>query len=297
MSVFGRAKLPDCLAAAMKKRLDYSLTHPPTGQTIPTGLSFGELKVSRLSFANSADETAALRVTVPIVVSVGTVNQYMDLVVLRSGRAAATLTLSRTNAPFDSALAERLSVAVADRLRGHGPTTTEAPAAVTTTSPVPTRGVVPMTPSTAAERSALAAASTALGRRWAAGNPNGTAQASGAPYLGGYTVGLNDGKTQYAVLVLNGKVVPPFGKTGDIVISGPFGSNPTMSPESPQQRAAVEAARAAIASRFPSATRGGIELYVVYFPVQPIPGTYHSVSVYATGGSAGSFARGGTEVR
>lgn len=128
MSVFGRAKLPDCLAAAMQKRLDYSLTHPPTGQTIPTGLSFGELTVSRLSFANSADETAALRVTVPIVVSAGTVNQYMDLVVLRSGRAAATFTLSRADAPFDSALAERLAIAVADRLRGRGPTTTEAPA-------------------------------------------------------------------------------------------------------------------------------------------------------------------------
>lgn len=120
LAVFARAELPGCLAAAMEKSLDFSLTHPPTGQTIPSDLSFGEVEVSRLSFADVADDTAALRVTVPIVVSAGTVNQYLDMVVLRIGRAAASLTLSQTDEPFDSALAEQLAVAVSDRLRASG---------------------------------------------------------------------------------------------------------------------------------------------------------------------------------
>lgn len=127
MAVFAREELPGCLATAMKRTLDFSLAHPPTGETIPAGLSFGELAVSRLSFTNVADDTLALRVTVPMVVSAGTVNQYLDMVVLRIGRAAATLSLSRTGSPFDATLAEHLAGTVADRLRGPGPAPTTHP--------------------------------------------------------------------------------------------------------------------------------------------------------------------------
>lgn len=163
-------------------------------------------------------------------------------------------------------------------------------------------GVSAIPAETAAEKAAVKAASAPDGRKWAAGNPDGSVgSAEGDAYLGGYVVTLNDGKTQYQILVLGGKVVPFFGPTGDLFIASPFqkGVNPTVAPETGQQRAAVEAAKASIASTAPGATRGGIELYRCYFGQQEIQQTqsYPNVSIYADKSLGITYAMGGTESR
>lgn len=165
-----------------------------------------------------------------------------------------------------------------------------------------TEGVPAIPAETAAEKAALKAASAPEGRKWAAGNPDGSVGAAqGDAYLGGYVVTLNDGKTQYQILVLGGKVVPFFGPTGDLFIASPFqkGVNPTIAPETGQQRAAVEAAKTSIASTAPEATSGGIELYRCYFGQQEIQQTqsFPNVSIFAVKSLGLTYAMGGTESR
>jgi hypothetical protein len=293
LAVFARTELPDCLATVMEKTLADQLANPDPGEPPATGLTFGTISVKRMSFPNVADETSALRVTIPISVETTTIEQYMDFVVMRVGRAGVTLTLAQAMTPFDSALAERLARAVVARLRGAA--TPSAPTTTTTTA-ANVGGVRAMKATTAGEKAALALAATDLGRKWAHGDPNKAAMAEGKPFLGGYSVALDDGKNQYSVRVLNGKVVPPFGPTGDIAIVSPTVGTPTIQPESDQQRAAVDAAKAALADRFPAATRGGIELYLLYFPVVDALGTYYYVATFASA-SVGTFAQGGTDVR
>ena len=182
------------------------------------------------------------------------------------------------------------------------------PAAPTTSaeepaSPAADEGLASLEPETDAERSALEAAATPEGRMWAVGNPDGSlGEAKGDPFLAGYTVMLNDGETQYAVLVLGGEAIPYFIGAPEPYIKGPYAPdiNRTMAPATPRQTEAFEAAKASLASVNPKATEGGIEFYRVAFPnvSTEVNGLdYPMVSIYAVPSDDLLFGMGGNEVR
>lgn len=164
-------------------------------------------------------------------------------------------------------------------------------------------GLAALEPQTDAERTALEAAATPEGRSWAKGNPDGSAgEAAGDPILVGYTVMLNDGDSQYAVLVLGGKAVPYFIGAPEPYIQSPYAPdiNRTMAPATPRQTEAFEAAKASLASVNPKATEGGIEFYRVAFPGSPLEVggmDYPMVSVYAAPADDLLFGMGGNEAR
>lgn len=165
------------------------------------------------------------------------------------------------------------------------------------------KGLEALEPQTDAERTAVEAAATSEGRAWAKGNPDGSVgEAAGDPFLVGYTALLNDGKTQYAVLVLGGEAVPYFTGAPEPYIQSPYAPdiNRTMAPATPRQTVAFEAAKASLASVNPKATQGGIEFYRVAFPGTPLEvggKDYPMVSVYAAPANDLLFGMGGNEVR
>ncbi len=162
--------------------------------------------------------------------------------------------------------------------------------------PAEKAGLTALTPETAGEKAALAAAGTDEGRTWAGGNSVNVGPAQGDPFLAGYMFVIHDATTQYQVKVLDGKVVTFFAGTPDTLITSPFqGYNPTIAPETDRQRAAMDAAVAEVAKTNPNATEGGLETYSVYFP-KVADGTYLNVEVYADT-SVGTYAMGGTDNR
>lgn len=164
-------------------------------------------------------------------------------------------------------------------------------------------GLEALEPQTDAERTAVEAAATSEGRAWAAGTPDGSlGEAAGDPFLVGYTVLLNDGKTQYAVLVLGGEAVPYFTGAPEPYIQSPYAPdiNRTMAPATPRQTEAFEAAKASLASVNAKATEGGIEFYRVAFPGSPLEVggmDYPMVSIYAAPSDDLLFGMGGNEAR
>lgn len=176
------------------------------------------------------------------------------------------------------------------------------PAATTTEPAKKEEGLAKLAAETDGEKAALALAGGDVGRKWAMGNSEGSmGTATGDPFLTGYVVTLNDGKKQYQVVVMDGKVVPFFGKVGNTYVEGPFvaGNNPTIAPQSKRQEDAVAAAKASLASVNAGATSGGIELYHFNFPMQDVGGaqTYPSISLYADAKVGDSPAMGGAEMR
>jgi hypothetical protein len=181
-------------------------------------------------------------------------------------------------------------------------TEAKKPAATTTEPAKKAEGPVKLAAETDGEKAALAVVGGDVGRKWAMGNSEGSmGSAQGDAFLTGYVVTLNDGKKQYQVVVLDGKVVPFFGKVGKTYVEGTFtpGMNPTIAPQSKRQEDAVAAAKASLASVNAGATNGGIELYHFNFPMQDVGGakTYPSLSMYADAKVGDSPAMGGAEMR
>lgn len=176
-----------------------------------------------------------------------------------------------------------------------GSSSSSAPDASATTA-VSGGDLVPMATSTEDEETALAMAMTPEGRKWAAGNPDGSiGAAEGEAVLCGYVVKLDDGTTQYQVKVLNGTAVPFFRTSGDAAIASPYDAYyTTVAPQSEQQEVAVTSATAALASTAPAATAGGIDSYVFYFP-KTDEGKYPHVEVYADRSQGLTWAAGGAE--
>lgn len=181
-------------------------------------------------------------------------------------------------------------------------TEAKKPAATTTEPAKKVEGPVKLAPETDGEKAALAVVGGDVGRKWAMGNSEGSmGTAKGDAFLTGYVVTLNDGKKQYQIVVLDGKVVPFFGKAGNTYVEGTFApdNNPTIAPQSKRQEDAVVAAKASLASINAAATSGGIELYHFNFPMQDVGGaqTYPSLSIYADAKVGDSPAMGGAEMR
>jgi len=184
-----------------------------------------------------------------------------------------------------------------------GPRTAAPPSGAATGTPEKPAeaGVKAIAAETEAEKGAVAAAATPVGRKWAAGNPNGSVEAQGDPFLVGYDVTLYDGATQYLVTVIGGVGVPFFGKSGQKAVDSPKDDyNTPMAAATTRQKAALAAAVDYIKDIAPGAQPGGIANYVVYFPTEPGPSgyIYQGVSIFANPADAASvFAMGGTQNR
>lgn len=297
LEIFGRAELPSCLSTIMTKLL---------GEELPAGMAFGTVDVKRLAIASDADETMAIRVHIPIEAEGTTIDQYLDMVLARVGRAGVTLTFSSTGSTIPGDFEQTVVGTVVSRLRGGDAERASGaePEAEGTGEEVATEAgaggsLRPMAAQTAGERAALKAAATTEGRRWATGDHQGTATAEGEPFLGGYVVHLTDGATSYQVRVLNGKAVPFFGPAGDLAIVGPFspGVHPTAPPETQAQADAITAAVVSLGAKAESIETGGIELYAVYFDPPGEDSSYFHVDVFADVTVFGELAMGGPEIR
>jgi hypothetical protein len=181
-------------------------------------------------------------------------------------------------------------------------TEAKKPAATTTEPEKKAEGPVKLAAETDGEKAALALVGSDFSRKFAMGNSEGSmGTAQGDAFLTGYVVTLNDGKKQYQVVVMDGKVVGYFGKSGYTYVEGAFApeNNPTIAPQSKRQEDAVAAAKASLASVNAAATSGGIELYHFNFPMQDVGGvkTYPSISMYADAKVGDSPAMGGAEMR
>lgn len=136
--------------------------------------------------------------------------------------------------------------------------------------------------STDGERAALSIAQGDESRRWASGDSVNGVPVAGEPFLVGYGILLHDGTTQYQVNVFGDEVGGAFGKTAEPrYIEAPFADfNPTTAPASAQQTKAFESAVAEIAPVKPTATQGGIEFYIFFYP--PLDEVqYPEVAIYS----------------
>jgi len=79
-------------------------------------MTLGDVTVARLNVSEVGDEVVAYRVTVPVNSGGSTVDVYVDLVLVRSGRAVAGLVFQSEFSPFFIEDTERYVAVAADRL-------------------------------------------------------------------------------------------------------------------------------------------------------------------------------------
>ena len=79
-------------------------------------MTLGDVTVARLNVFEVGDEVIAYRVTVPVNSGRSTVSVFADLVLVRSGRAVASLAFQSELSPFFIEDTERYVALAADRL-------------------------------------------------------------------------------------------------------------------------------------------------------------------------------------
>jgi len=102
VSALNGPDVPACLQGVYRDFVQDLIDNPPDqASELPEGTTLGDLTVARLNVTSVGDETSALRVSVPIVLKAGTtITQYIDMVVVRSGRALAVVAFNSTLSPF-----------------------------------------------------------------------------------------------------------------------------------------------------------------------------------------------------
>ncbi|MBV9663521.1 MAG: hypothetical protein JOZ37_06110, partial [Actinobacteria bacterium] len=106
IEAFKGAKFSDCL----KQSIDKEITNQASGAA-----TVGEPKIESLPAPSGADG-AAFRMTVPFSAIGLSTTLYVDISVLRKGRAVVTLSTSNGDAPFDSALKGELTSKLISRM-------------------------------------------------------------------------------------------------------------------------------------------------------------------------------------
>lgn len=104
---------PGCYGQGVKALLAERLV---AADDVPEGLEIGEPTFNRLSFEDLGDDSVAFRLTIPVSLQSFNVDVYIDLVVVRVGRAGITTTFQSELSPFDPDEAARLTQIVVDRV-------------------------------------------------------------------------------------------------------------------------------------------------------------------------------------
>lgn len=98
----------DCIAQEFQNFL---------AERAPTdGVEVGEVSINRMSFADQGEESAAYRVTVPLVANGQEVDVYVDIVVARVGRGGVTVQALSIFEPFPTEDLARYTEIAVDRL-------------------------------------------------------------------------------------------------------------------------------------------------------------------------------------
>jgi hypothetical protein len=113
------AKTPKCLSPALQTYVAYAAKHPSDpSETLTAGDLFGTPTVVLMSSPTLGDESVAYRITVPVNTKITTVPIYVDVIVVRKGRAAAELDFEAVHTPFPTDQEDHFVGLVVGRMAG-----------------------------------------------------------------------------------------------------------------------------------------------------------------------------------
>jgi hypothetical protein len=93
--------MPSCLQGYVRDYLTESFEHPRTpGDSLPAEASIGDITVARLEINPAGEQSLAFRIDLPLSVAEIHLDAYVDLVVVRTARAVATLSFQSSASPF-----------------------------------------------------------------------------------------------------------------------------------------------------------------------------------------------------
>lgn len=113
-----RPEARGCFENVFVEVIEYSLQDPAEGEELPEGVSFGDVRLDDLDFADLGEDSRAFRVSMPIRIELLSIDLYFDLVFIRVGRAIGTVSFLDDTRPFDAALSRSLAGTFASRLPG-----------------------------------------------------------------------------------------------------------------------------------------------------------------------------------
>lgn len=115
-AILQRPNARDCFEAAVRAIVEYSIKHPAPGQEPSAGVKIRDISLGDLSFPSVGEEHRAFRVTVDIETEGINADLYIDLVLIRVGRATASMSFLDVFSPFDEVTAGELARTFASRL-------------------------------------------------------------------------------------------------------------------------------------------------------------------------------------
>jgi hypothetical protein len=109
-------KTPGCLSTAVSTILEDAIKHPPTGSTLPAGVTFGQSTVEQMSFPTYGDKTIAYQLKIPFDYSGLSLAVYLDVISLIKGRADVVMSFENSPDPFPTDQEQHYTELVVGRL-------------------------------------------------------------------------------------------------------------------------------------------------------------------------------------
>jgi hypothetical protein len=109
-------KTPDCLAKAVTGVVNYALQHPPSGSTVPAGLSIGQATAGEMSFPTYGDKSIAYQVKIPVTLKSFPATVYLDEIIAIKGRSGVDMSFQATVTPFPTDQEQHYTELVVGRL-------------------------------------------------------------------------------------------------------------------------------------------------------------------------------------
>jgi hypothetical protein len=95
-----KSTVPGCLAKFVDRAIRSSIENPKSGETPPTGVTFGEAKVKTLDLTGVHAPSVAYRATVPVHAGGQAIDVNLDIVLALRGRTGISMTFTSFGTPF-----------------------------------------------------------------------------------------------------------------------------------------------------------------------------------------------------
>jgi hypothetical protein len=116
-SVFNAPNTASCLTSSVRKVFSKALSRAEHGRKLPAGVEVGSPTVERMSFPPVGEQSVAYRIGIPFSAAGINLTYTLDAVVVRVGRADASLTFtSTTSSPIATSIEQQLTSLTVRRL-------------------------------------------------------------------------------------------------------------------------------------------------------------------------------------
>jgi hypothetical protein len=115
-NILASPKAPSCLSTVVSTAIEDAIKHPPSGSTLPSGVTFGKSTVQQMSFPTYGDKTIAYQLKIPVDYNGLSFAAYLDVISVIKGRGDVAMSFENSNDPYPTDQEQHYTGLVVGRL-------------------------------------------------------------------------------------------------------------------------------------------------------------------------------------